>query len=318
MSLRDYLRNNDIHFVEEVPLKTLTGMNLRGQLPVVAYPDSIEKLKGLMQFVISHSNTYEVLGGITNTYLCEDFKRDIVILTVRIKDFDIFLDYVSVGCGLGLSALSMKMIGMGYRGFEWMACIPGTVGGAFVNNSGAFGCEMSEVVKGGSIIDSRGNVIYLSKDELKYTKRNSALKGRAFGAVLSVDLCLSEKGNPEELKTIVSNYRRIRRQRVDGNRKSLGSVIEASTLRNLWKYHKLSHVMKRMICGPINKTWYSRSFNTWMEFAVLGIPSMAKHCDSIGRFCWTDQTTERDFYQYIETMQRLAHNELYLEIEIKR
>ncbi len=46
--------------------------------------------------------------------------------------------------------------------------------------------------------------------------------------------------------------------------------------------------------------------------------ALSYNCEGLNRFVWDDDTTEEDFYHYINTMQRLAKNRLMLEIEIKK
>lgn len=57
---------------------------------------------------------------------------------------------------------------------------------------------------------------------------------------------------------------------------------------------------------------------TFLDFLFLGKPSLAKHCDSLNRFCWKKDTKEEDFMEYLNYMQKLAGNQLKLEIEIRK
>lgn len=146
--MKEFLTTHTILFKENMPLSKLTGMNIQGTLPVVAYPDSISKLSELYLFVISKKYSYDVLGGLSNTYLSNNYYRDIVIITTRVRDLNRRGDgNFRVGCGYNLTKLSKEFSNQGISGYEGFIGIPGTVGAAAINNSGAFNSSMSKVVR---------------------------------------------------------------------------------------------------------------------------------------------------------------------------
>ena len=67
-------------------------------------------------------------------------------------------------------------IGKGLGGLEWAIAVPGTVGGAVVGNSGAFGGDMSDNLMVATILEPGKGVKTWSVDELSYDYRASALK----------------------------------------------------------------------------------------------------------------------------------------------
>ena len=320
--MQETLKRLGITFQVDVPIRQLTGTNQPGVLPLLAVPDSCEKMCQLCEYVVAERLTYEIIGGITNTYFCEGFMRDIVILTRHLRHITFHDDgSFTAECGYGLSKLAKEMIDKGYAGFEGLAGIPGTVGAAVINNSGAFGCEMKDVVEQCQVFSLKdGKMRTLTKEELDFSPRHSSLKGKTGYCLLSVTFTPPHKSRytTEELQATMRRNMEIRRTKIDGKRKSLGTVFVASTMPELYKRHRLAMLAWKVLNIP-NKLFFHRQYwSLRLQFLCLGHLELARHCDSIGRFCWDKETKESDFFHYIDTMQALAGGKLKLEIEIKR
>lgn len=317
--MKTFLEQQAIAYKECIPIKQITGMNQKGIIPLIAYPNSIKEVKVLMQEIFKRGLSYDVLGGLTNTYLCESFKRDIVVITTKVLDINISDSSICVGCGYNLTRLSKELVNKGIAGYEGFIGIPGTVGAAAINNSGAFSSSMSKVVIGVNIFTQMGEVKFMNKAELQYKNRSSILKEHASkSVVLSVLLNTANNENIESLKHKINKMSQYRKAHIDGKRKSLGSVFVSSTLKDIYNQHKFAIAMKKICNYPFKILFHSSKINTYLDFLFLGKPSLAKHCDSFNRFCWDKNTTEQDFFTYIKNMQELAHNKLTLEIDIKR
>src|SRR5205085_12187004 len=65
----------------------------------------------------------------------------------------------------------------GIEGLEWMATVPGTVGGAVHGNAGAFGSETADVIVDAELVDMNGDTWTAKVDELGYSYRTSSLQG---------------------------------------------------------------------------------------------------------------------------------------------
>lgn len=63
----------------------------------------------------------------------------------------------------------------GIGGLEFLSGVPGTIGGAVVMNAGAYGSDVSQVLVSVEAIDAQGNLHILSKEQLDFGYRRSAL-----------------------------------------------------------------------------------------------------------------------------------------------
>ena len=77
------------------------------------------------------------------------------------------------GAGVMLSKLAVFAQKNSLSGLEFANGIPGTVGGAVYMNAGAYGGEISKVLKSVTFADKNGNIKTLSAEELDFSYRRS-------------------------------------------------------------------------------------------------------------------------------------------------
>lgn len=305
-----------IQYQENVPLSKLTGIRHNNIVPIVASPNSIGQFQKLIEHIWGQYS-FGIFGGITNTYICDTYKKDIIIITKKVNEIiPIGKNSLRVGCGYNLTKISKELSEKGIKGYTGFVGIPGTIGAAAMNNSGAFHCEMKDIVIGCTVMNEKKEILYLTNTELGYTTRKSNLKGANI-VLLSVDIKIGDKGNPSELLQKIKLQQNRREKTIDGHKKSLGSVFVGSSLNEIYKNHPFAMLCKKALVIPNKLLFHNRKYDTFAQFLALGHPELAKHCYNINRFCWDKDTTETDFFIYLETMQKLAKGKLQLEIEIK-
>jgi UDP-N-acetylmuramate dehydrogenase len=86
---------------------------------------------------------------------------------------------VSVTGGTGLTVLARKCGSRGLSGLEWAVSVPGTVGGAVVNNAGAHGADTASVLCEAVVLDAVRGPQLMTRDDLQYGYRTSSLKARS-------------------------------------------------------------------------------------------------------------------------------------------
>ena len=85
---------------------------------------------------------------------------------------------VRVSAGYPLPALAREAARRGFQGFEFLACIPGTVGGASVMNAGAGGQVWSDLCQSVTMMTRSGRLVIVPADRMRYRYRSSILSGR--------------------------------------------------------------------------------------------------------------------------------------------
>src|SRR5262249_56702695 len=85
---------------------------------------------------------------------------------------------VTADAGVNLANMARRLAKQGWGGLEWAANVPGTVGGAAVNNAGAFGGDTASCLRSLTLVDAEGRVQRLQQPDLHYADRTSVLKLR--------------------------------------------------------------------------------------------------------------------------------------------
>ncbi len=119
---------------------------------------------------------------------------------------------ISCPAGASLSAVARRLAHFGYAGLEWAEGIPGTIGGAIVNNAGAFGGEMADALVSVEALEAGAPPRVWEPPELGLAYRHSRLKGSepTHAFLLSARFRV-RRGRAEELCAQVAAYRSRRR-----------------------------------------------------------------------------------------------------------
>lgn len=122
-----------------------------------------------------------VLGGGANVLVSDAGVRGLVVIN-RISQikFGHWHDgrSVSATAGTGLLRFARTCAARGYAGMEWAIGVPGTVGGAIVNNAGAHGDDMAASLADVVVYEADYGAQLYNVVDLDYSYRHSALKAR--------------------------------------------------------------------------------------------------------------------------------------------
>jgi UDP-N-acetylmuramate dehydrogenase len=127
-----------------------------------------------------------VIGGGSNLLVADDGIDGLVVKVVNAQ-FEVEKDRVRADAGVNLANMARRLAKQGYGGLEWAANVPGTVGGAVVNNAGAFGGDTASCLLAATIVAADGQKQRLGQNELAYAYRTSVLKRRQLGDVAVVE-----------------------------------------------------------------------------------------------------------------------------------
>jgi UDP-N-acetylmuramate dehydrogenase len=133
-------------------------------------------LIGAIRVAREHELPVFVLGGGTNVLVADAGIRG-VVLQNSWREASIDGTVVTAASGTELAHVAATAARAGVEGLEWMATVPGSVGGAVHGNAGAFGTETADVLVDAELMDLNGDKWTLPVDELGYAYRTSALQG---------------------------------------------------------------------------------------------------------------------------------------------
>lgn len=219
----------DIEFLAREPLAKYTAARLGGEADVMVIAKSITALTFTVRWAKRHNVPWLILGGGTNVLISDQGFRGLVILN-QAKDVSINAEtgLISAESGANLSTLARRCMGKGLMGLEWCVSVPGTVGGAVVNNAGAHGSDMAQSLSEIKVLDLQDpdNPQIWFADKLNYDYRYSILKGRHDRyIVLEAYMQLETGHDPTELQEIADTFV-SHRKRTQPPGASLGSIFK--------------------------------------------------------------------------------------------
>ena len=145
---------------ENVPISELTTMRLGGDARYVFEVDELADLPKAYEFAKERNLPTWIMGSGANT-IGKDAGFDGVIILNRLRGIEVIsqtADEVVIRAMGGeiWDDLVEFACQRGYSGVEAMSKIPGTVGAAPVQNIGAYGQDMSQVIENVEVFDTRG------------------------------------------------------------------------------------------------------------------------------------------------------------------
>ena len=195
--------------------------------------------------------------------------------------------------------------------------MPGTIGGAIVNNSGCYGCQISDLLLGAKLLQPNGVVSFLSPQELAFSFRSSSLKrGEVKGIILSVTLRLVN-GDPDELMKLADKAHQDRLRTQPAPQNNLGSTYHSFGKRTLFgkSLSIVSGFYSKCLSLLGKDTEFRGKKKYELEFILAGGRKVIPYLWSSNRFTWKDNRADQVFLQYQKVLQRI-YIDPKLEIEI--
>jgi UDP-N-acetylmuramate dehydrogenase len=169
-----------------VSLGPYTSLHVGGSADYFAMARSATEAAEGLAWAQDQDLPVRVIGGGSNLLVAESGVEGLVIkaayaqasVAVRHGEPVLIAD-----AGVTFANQARRLAKQGFGGLEWAANVPGTVGGAVVNNAGAFGGDTASCLIEAWMVDANGREMRVGRDELEYAYRTSALKRQQLGVV---------------------------------------------------------------------------------------------------------------------------------------
>lgn len=184
---------------QDIDFGKLTTMKIGGKAQYFAVVKSIEDFKNAVKFSKRNKLPIFILGGGSNTIVKNQNFTGIVIKN-EIKGFEKIFENdenieFHIKSGENWHNFVKYVVSKGFSGCEAMAMIPGTVGALPIQNVGAYGQEIADILKSVEVFEiSTGEIKTLLKSKCEFAYRDSIFKNDAKGKyfIISVNLELSK------------------------------------------------------------------------------------------------------------------------------
>ena len=188
--------------------------------------DLISVIKSAKEFKVP----FYVIGG-GSKLLISDNGFDGLIIRIRNRNFEVEGNEIKAESGFLMSQLIQIALKESLTGIEWLAGIPGTVGGAIRGNAGAFSGSVQDVILSVNAFDvEKEEEIILNKEECLFGYRSSIFKQNPNLIILSCRIGL-KKGDKEEIKKEMEKYFSHRRKSHPLQYPSVGCIFKNPKLK---------------------------------------------------------------------------------------
>jgi UDP-N-acetylmuramate dehydrogenase len=212
------------------PLAPHTTLRVGGPADLCVRVTRLDDLAGWVRLARRHQLPFRVLGYGSNVLVSDQGLRGLVILNrcqghrlTPAEDGQTAELYAESGASL--PGLAHEMARQGWAGLEWAVGIPSTIGAAVVNNAGAYGGCIADVLLGAEVMGPDGRVSRLPPESFHFDYRTSRLKGQADQEIVLSATFQLRAAPAEELLARIAEQTGHRR-RTQPTEPSAGSIFK--------------------------------------------------------------------------------------------
>ncbi|RLB27916.1 MAG: hypothetical protein DRG66_04615 [Deltaproteobacteria bacterium] len=211
----------------DVPMSQYTTFRVGGNVEVLYKAKNLEALKEMICFLMDEGISYLITGCGSNLLVRDGGLKGVAIILdgsfALIEHTTMAEPCIVAGAGLPLHKLVDFCTERGLAGVEFLAGIPGTVGGGVAMNAGSWGQEIKGVI--GEITTLTGRGIVEKRDSLSLNFKYRGLDLNKGQIILNARLNLRFDKPALIRKKIISNIQR-RKERFPFDMPSAGSIFK--------------------------------------------------------------------------------------------
>ena len=221
----------------EHDLKKKNWFNIGGKSKVYY---KAENLKDLVNFLKKLNNKEKIfiLGAGSNTLISDNLYNGVVIkLSKNFNNISLLgEDIIIAGSAVLDKSLSDFALNNNLSGFEFLSCIPGTIGGGIRMNAGCFGMEFKDILLSIQAIEKSGNVITIPSKDIKFEYRKNNLSENLIFLSASFK---GIKGNYEQINDKIKTLKKEKEKSQPIKIKTSGSTFKNPILQSKKKVWEL-------------------------------------------------------------------------------
>ena len=210
------------------PMSKHTSFKTGGPAEFYITAKTIEDIQNIFQYAKTNRIKLYIIGNGSNLLVSDEGIKGIVLkiavdnIETLVSDFGIL---VNAGAGVKTMALAQILKKDGITGFEELAGIPGTIGGANYMNAGAYGKELKDIIVETKVINKEtGKIETLKKEEQELKYRSSIFKNKKY-IIIETTFNL-QRGKPEEIERRMNEFSIQRKEKQPLEYPSAGSTFK--------------------------------------------------------------------------------------------
>ena len=240
-------------------LKKKNWFNIGGKTKAFYKADNLKELIKFLK-IINNDEKIFIIGAGSNILITDKKFDGIVIkLTHNFNNISMHSEEIIVaGSAVADKSLSEFAMENSLGGFEFLSCIPGTVGGGIKMNAGCFQREFKDILISIQALNKLGQVITITSKDINFKYRDSGLSDEL------IFLSASFKGYKKERALIKSEVQRL---------------VEKKELVQPTKIKTSGSTFKNPINQTDKKVWQLISESVPLEKSFGDASISEKHCN---------------------------------------
>jgi len=222
-------------------IKKKNWFNIGGKAKLFFKAENLDELKNFIKKIKDKEKIF-VLGAGSNTLFTDEIFDGVVIkLSKNFNNISKLSEEIIIaGSAVTDKALSEYAMENNLSGFEFLSCIPGTVGGGIKMNAGCYGSEFKDILLSVQAIDKNGQIVTIPSSKIIFEYRNNNLSNDLI--FLSASL-KGIKSNKADIKSLMKKYKNQKEISQPTKIKTSGSTFKnpiAQTDKKVWELIKQS------------------------------------------------------------------------------
>jgi len=235
--LREFKDNLKINY----DIKKKNWFNIGGKTKLYFKAENLNELKNFIKKINIEKKIF-ILGAGSNTLFTDETYDGVVIkLSKNFNNISILSEEIVIaGSAVSDKALADFALENKLSGFEFLSCIPGTVGGGIKMNAGCFGQEFKDILLSVQAINRNGQVITIPSNKIKFQYRNNDLSKELIFLSASFK---GKKSDKESIRFLMKKYKEQKEISQPTKIKTSGSTFKnpiTQTDKKVWELIKQS------------------------------------------------------------------------------
>ncbi|MCL2155609.1 MAG: UDP-N-acetylmuramate dehydrogenase [Leptospirales bacterium] len=216
------------------PLSLHTTFKTGGNTEILITPYNEDSIAHIIPIIKNEHVPIHIIGGGSNLLISDNGLQGITIkISGGDNSFNVSDGYIYAGAGLSKEQFISDAINSGFGGIEFMAGIPGTIGGGIYMNAGTYMGSFSDILKRIRLLNDNASIVEVDIDELKSGYRRMTIPEN--NIIMGGYFSLLRTDNIAETKARIDSIIKDRWEKHPMDYPSAGSVFKNPKIYSSWK-----------------------------------------------------------------------------------
>jgi len=175
-NLEDKFKNFTGRIYFNYSLKKLNWFNIGGNSKIYFKPYNLQDLIEFLKLYKDNENLFVIGAGSNVLFKDDKFEGVVIKLSKNFSQISLLnQNTIIAGSGVLDKTLSKFALENSLSGFEFLSCIPGTIGGGIRMNAGCFGVEFKDILLSVQAVNRHGEVLTISAKNILFDYRSCNL-----------------------------------------------------------------------------------------------------------------------------------------------